>query len=331
MAYPGPGNTVIRFVDPYETFCSSHRPPKKVEELDILNEKYSAGSLKCHICDQNLFTKLVCQYRYHFIQCPHCFNNQHIKCVRTAARIAGEEHLMCPACMCSKLDAKADDKKDKIQSKIRCHQDYVDYCRKYGVYVPEKDADWENDETYFEDQKQEYSQCDADPCLCPKGNKHDDWDPASKDRSGDWYIVLCSSCAGAGSHRSCGKIAVGQDWYCDTCSTVVGKNDHDVGYDSIDSGKEDGSSDGNLDAEEEDEDEIVVNQAGDAPDGANGQQDATDNEAASPVLSQAVSSPPRGSESAESMTDLLEVDGDKRKQTGDQDDGPDRKKQKKQE
>ena len=286
-------------------------PAKKVESVNILQDRFNADALECKICMEKLSMFMVCKGRYFFIQCPHCLSCQHISCVRPYARSAGESHLMCPDCQCSKLDAKMDDTPAKIKQKIKCQQQYVDYCRRYGVYVPVKDAAWEEDESYFEDQKAEYGQCDQDPCSCPDGNKHDDWDPVTKDKTGKWYIVLCSACAGSGSHRECGGIAVGQQWLCDICKTVIQKDKSD--------------EDGNVDNENNEDDEIIVNLDDDSD------SDEDSHQGAGAASAEATPAGPQSSESTESMLDLV-AEGEKRKLEaaagGDEPDEPVRKKSK---
>lgn len=235
---------------------------------------------------------------------------------------------MCPDCQCSRLDAKTDDTPAKIKDKIKCQQEYVDYCRRYGVYVPVKDAAWEEDDTYFEDQKAEYGQCDQDPCLCPDGNKYDDWDPVTKDKSGKWYIVLCSVCAGSGSHRQCGAIAVTDDWICNTCKAVVRKQKEENDEPQAEEAEEQGNGvkdidDGNIDKEHDEDDEVVVNLDHEDVEGEASQQAGESSEAVPDV--------PHGSETTESMLDLEAEEGEKRKLDSggdDHEDEPSRKKAK---
>ena len=56
----------------------------------------------------------------------------------------------------------------------------------FGVYVPDRDANWES-ENMFDDQLQRHDSCDADTCLCPSGRKFDEEDT-------DWEIMLCVCC-----------------------------------------------------------------------------------------------------------------------------------------
>ena len=67
----------------------------------------------------------------------------------------GKAHLKCPYC---------NDKKK-----------FCDEALNQGIYIPEKDASWENpdEESFYNFQAmgQLYSICDAKPCACTKGPK----------------------------------------------------------------------------------------------------------------------------------------------------------------
>lgn len=69
-----------------------------------------------------------------------------------------------------------------------------------GVFVPDRDAEWEDGDT-FADHYKDYDQCDAEVCLNPEGRKHDIWKKCEP-----WYIVLCCTCGSSGIHRRCGNI-----------------------------------------------------------------------------------------------------------------------------
>lgn len=44
--------------------------------------------------------------------------------------------------------------------------------RKSGVYLPDRDAQWETEPNAFAEHTQTYSKCDASHCLCPRGNEY---------------------------------------------------------------------------------------------------------------------------------------------------------------
>lgn len=43
--------------------------------------------------------------------------------------------------------------------------------RKNGVYLPDRDATWEMNNA-FEEQTRQYTHCDEEVCLCPKGRDY---------------------------------------------------------------------------------------------------------------------------------------------------------------
>lgn len=44
--------------------------------------------------------------------------------------------------------------------------------RRLGVYLPDQDASWESVPNAFADHTRQYSTCDAETCLCPKGKNY---------------------------------------------------------------------------------------------------------------------------------------------------------------
>ena len=86
---------------------------------------------------------------------PCCQRINHFECVQNMALSYGKAHLKCPYC---------NDKKK-----------FCDEALNQGIYIPEKDASWENpdEESFYNFQAmgQLYSICDAKPCACTKGPK----------------------------------------------------------------------------------------------------------------------------------------------------------------
>ena len=46
--------------------------------------------------------------------------------------------------------------------------------QRFGIYVPEKDAAWETEESAFHSLLERHDTCDAVPCLCPEGRQKDE-------------------------------------------------------------------------------------------------------------------------------------------------------------
>lgn len=86
--------------------------------------------------------------------------------------------------------------------------------KKWGVFVPERDASWEQG-TAFSELYDRYSQCDAMICLCLKqgGRKH-------VEEAGYWQLIICSLCGGHGIHSKCNRFA--PVYICPDCSSSPG-------------------------------------------------------------------------------------------------------------
>ena len=86
---------------------------------------------------------------------PCCQRIYHFDCVQSMALSYGKSHLNCPNCR----------EKNK----------FCEEALNQGVYIPEKDAEWENptQESFYNFQAmgELYNSCDANPCACTKGPK----------------------------------------------------------------------------------------------------------------------------------------------------------------
>ena len=98
------------------------------------------------------------------------------------ASAAGSDHTKCP--LCNSREAFQ-------QEMLRC-----------GIYIPDKDAEWELEEGAFQvglnkkmwcegtlqDLYTRHSTCDAPSCTCPHGRGH-------QEAETEWELVLCELCA----------------------------------------------------------------------------------------------------------------------------------------
>ena len=101
-----------------------------------------------------------------------CNSSPFLQCIEKTAENAGTHFFKCPLC----------NNKDEFTAEMLAH----------GVYVPDRDADWETS-NMFADQLQRHDSCDADSCSCPQGRKFDEEDTP-------WEIMLCVCC---GAQVSC--------------------------------------------------------------------------------------------------------------------------------
>ena len=56
-----------------------------------------------------------------------------------------------------------------------------------GIYIPDRDAEWELEEGAFQELYARHSTCDAHDCTCPFGRTHQEADSL-------WELVLCELC-----------------------------------------------------------------------------------------------------------------------------------------
>lgn len=114
---------------------------------------------------------------------PCCGRIYHTECVQNMAISYGRAHFKCPLCQ---------DKKAFITEAIN-----------FGIYIPTKDADWEQpeqEEFYnFQQMGTLYQTCDAKYCACTKGRKFSF--PGTR-----FEIIRCYSCGSRAVHIFCGRL-----------------------------------------------------------------------------------------------------------------------------
>ena len=114
---------------------------------------------------------------------PCCQRIYHFDCVQSMALSYGKSHLNCPNCR----------EKNK----------FCEEALNQGVYIPEKDAEWENptQESFYNFQAmgELYNSCDANPCACTKG-------PKFNLAGSRFEIIRCDNCGSSAVHIFCGKL-----------------------------------------------------------------------------------------------------------------------------
>lgn len=115
---------------------------------------------------------------------------------------------------------------------IWCHsKQFRDYVRMQGVFVPDRDAQWEREKNAYADLHRGHQRCDMEVCCCPKGRNY---------TTPKWNITVCSLCGSFGVHDPMcipGKEKQKQklvDFKCDTCRNIEksvsnAKLDHSYG------------------------------------------------------------------------------------------------------
>jgi hypothetical protein len=146
--------------------------------------------------------------------------------VQKFAYISGLTHFKCSFCNCNHLPESG--LSESLARKAqKCKRRYVKDSQKRGVFIPDKDADWELDSS-FDGHVREYDKCDIedkDGNPACKNDRGPNFDQPEHKRN-PHYIVLCSLCAAHGCHRSCRNIPAKdcENWVCDFCSDVLSKS-----------------------------------------------------------------------------------------------------------
>ncbi|NXR07135.1 PHF7 protein, partial [Semnornis frantzii] len=80
-----------------------------------------------------------------------------------------------------------------------------------GIHIPIRPPTWDTLEA-FEGLMARHGRCDAAQCLCPAGREQ-------AEEEGPWQLLLCSSCAAEGTHRSCSSLCDStESWECQGCA-----------------------------------------------------------------------------------------------------------------
>jgi len=118
--------------------------------------------------------------------------------------------------------------------------DFIEEMKRFGIYVPEKDADWEKpdrgaasgdpddssaDDEAFGSLLERHDNCDVPNCICPEGRKKDE------DYT-EWEIILCWYCGAQGTHVRCSDLPLQNEtefklnpikWKCQFCAETLKK------------------------------------------------------------------------------------------------------------
>jgi len=181
-------NVQFVYANTFDTYCDVHR---SCQDLNYLNNE----SVVCPVCLDDIdqpdpFT---------IIKTPCCKNVfVHRECVQRQAYASGY-FFKCPTC----------NNQEAFQNEMV----------KYGVYIPQRDATWEENNA-FADLLIQYDRCDNKSCLCPDGVTH-----ISEEEDTDWELLRCYHCGQGAVHRKClGDYVIPKyEYICSDCNEVVGE------------------------------------------------------------------------------------------------------------
>ncbi|XP_055913570.1 PHD finger protein 7 [Eupeodes corollae] len=177
---------VSEFINEFHSYCHKHVPFGNEKMLPQQNTS------TCWICHDALGEFSPTQTLRSYC-CKNGYVHRH--CLRKYALTAGY-HLACLWCT-----SKA----------------FRDDVRKHGVFVPDREAIWDNNETLrYTDLHRGYSQCDAKVCQCPQGREF---------FRGPWKLIVCCTCGASGVHNKCGRDKISKNIYtCDTCRQILARS-----------------------------------------------------------------------------------------------------------
>jgi len=176
-----------QFFGKYEAFCKQHcNLPRKI----LHHPRRNLQGRRCPIC----FSSFEAGDDFPvFGSC--CISSVfHRRCVQKYALNSGSL-FKCPTC--SERSFQRD-------------------AQWQGVFVPERDASWEQEPNAFRGLSRRRLRCDFDSCQCPQGRNFRDVDVEGK-----WYIVRCVLCGGPSTHVQCSQVKDIASWACGTCKSVA--------------------------------------------------------------------------------------------------------------
>ena len=179
----------------YQKFSSHCRADSETQPP--LTEELS-DDVHCNIC----FDKMDPSPTYSNVYCPSCKRWVHRDCLQNWAYKAGLHHLRCPMCNNEKVFRKE--------------------MLRIGFELPDRDAEWEIEGMYREQEDGVLLTCHAEECYCPKGREY-------SAKTGPQELIVCRTCGFAAAHRTCAhkewriKLDSAGDWECDDCDKAEQK------------------------------------------------------------------------------------------------------------
>lgn len=177
-----------QFYGQFKSFCVTHRPRQRISD-DVL-KKARLEPATCVICYDNVILNDDST-----MWAPCCKKNAffHRICVQKLANSFGGYAFRCPLCNDQQIFTKA--------------------MKDFGIFVPDRDASWEQEENAFNELLYRHDRCDAQKCICPHGRKYNK-------KGVKWCITLCHLCGSQGIHRGC-RLQKTPEWHCDNCLTML--------------------------------------------------------------------------------------------------------------
>ena len=182
---------LYQYTGSYTSYCPSHRVSQAPDQKNISKE------LDCVVCFETVAKSVTDPGR---LACPGCGRNFHTTCLQRMALASGSECFKCPHCNNS----------DKFLAGMRLG----------GIYVPDKDADWEGEENSvfynYGDLYRQAKKCSAVTCVASDREEHK--------LGTKWEIILCDFCGLNGVHIECGDLDIHKpDFSCQDCKEPLAR------------------------------------------------------------------------------------------------------------
>ncbi|XP_057309521.1 G2/M phase-specific E3 ubiquitin-protein ligase-like isoform X2 [Hydractinia symbiolongicarpus] len=176
----------FKFTGAFDSYCTQHRTYQDLETIKTLKMHPI-----CPVCledirvpDHDTILKTPC--------CKNVF--MHRGCIQIQASVSGY-FFRCPTCNNEKL--------------------FTEEMSRYGIYVPLRDAAWEESNAFAELLEQ-YNKCDLKKCKCRRGRKYNT-------QAGKWHVLRCYACGQSGVHVAClgNQYIPGFGYICSDCNKVI--------------------------------------------------------------------------------------------------------------
>ncbi|XP_064008709.1 PHD finger protein 7-like [Pogoniulus pusillus] len=175
------GRCLTQYYGSYRAYCSRHRPRQ------AMGRDPEPGT-ECLLCLEEVGRRKS----FRTMGCPTCQHAWfHRSCIQGHALRAGSSAFQCMLC------------RDK--------EDFQAEMLYMGIRIPARPPAWDTLED-LEGLMARHGRCDATECLCPAGREQ-------AEEEGPWQLLLCSSCAAEGTHRSCSSLSdSAASWECQGCA-----------------------------------------------------------------------------------------------------------------
>lgn len=182
---------LYQFTGNYTSYCPQHKGSQAATHPS------PSPDLDCVVCFEPVVKKCTEAGR---LACPGCGRNFHSTCLQRMALASGSRCFKCPHCNNSDT--------------------FLAGMRMAGVYVPDKDADWEGKENSsfynYEDLYRQSKTCSNSVCLAGTRDEHK--------LGTKWEIILCDFCGLNGVHIECEGLDIHKpDFSCVDCKEPLDK------------------------------------------------------------------------------------------------------------